>query len=124
MLFDWVDVFPDYCQVLSIQKNGKIYTSSGVRCAADHIKGIEITQEILEANGFRKRGHIDRFYHVIYCNDSPIYLEPKINGYWEYWEMSPKSNEIVEIQIKYVHELQHILRLQGYYELSLFFKIK
>ena len=28
MIGDWIDIFPDYCQVLSIGKKGRIYTTT------------------------------------------------------------------------------------------------
>lgn len=121
MIGDWVDIFPDYCQILSIGKKGRIYTTTVSNYKVESDIGIYITPAILEANGFEKvENHTEHFYRA-YINHSPIYMTPTIG---DQWEVSIYQNGKLEMYIKHVHELQHILRLQGLTDFADQFKVK
>lgn len=88
---------------------------------ANEHEPIPITPEILEANGFlKKENHTDVFY-VVFINSSPVYVGPSIG---DKWEVNIYQNGKIEMYIKYVHELQHILRLQGLEKFADEFKLK
>lgn len=121
MIGDWVDIFPDYCQILSIGKKGRIYTTTVSNYKVESDIGIYITPAILEANGFEKKeDHSDHFYKA-YINHSPIYMTPTIG---DQYEVNIYQNGLIEMSIKYVHELQHILRLQCLADFADQFKVK
>lgn len=71
----------------------------------DIIKPIFLTPEILEKNGFVYDSE-DKLFEDIYPRISMLYAQYRLveNGCINYGEMS---------EIKYVHELQHALRLCG-----------
>lgn len=72
----------------------------------DTICPIPLTAEILKKNGFEKRDgeYQDVFYHY---GDFDLLIDDRLEpcGYTLYG--------VLELQIKYVHELQHALRLAG-----------
>lgn len=78
-----------------------------IRCIElSDLQPIPITAEILEKNGFEKRDgeYQDVFYHY---GDFDLLIDDRLEpcGYTLYG--------VLELQIKYVHELQHALRLAG-----------
>ena len=79
------------------------------------IEPIEISEELLLANGFEKRESRMSKLLVLFHDNSPIYAELKPTGYWE---INSYQNGIIEMAIRYVHELQHIFRLQGCNDLA------
>ena len=85
------------------------------------IEPIKIDEEILLANGFEKRDSRMSSHLVLYHDDSPIYAELRPTGYWE---IESYQDGIIEMSIRYVHELQHIFRLQGCIDLADNFKLK
>lgn len=86
-----------------------------------NIEPIEIDEELLLANGFEKRSSRMSSHLVLYHDDSPIYAELRPTGYWE---IESYQDGIIEMSIRYVHELQHIFRLQGCIDLADNFKLK
>lgn len=83
-----------------LNKNGY-----NVQLYLNEIKPIPITTEILEKNGFVYDSE-DKLFEDIYPRISMLYAQYRLveNGGINYGEMS---------EIKYVHQLQHALRLCG-----------
>lgn len=90
-------------------------------CPPLKIEPIEIDEDLLLANGFEKLESRMICHLRLYYNDSPIYAELRPIGYWE---INSYQEGIIEMAIRYVHELQHIFRLQGCIDLADNFKIK
>lgn len=106
MIGDWVYRPDCYSKVKEIRENGII--------GLDHLRGIisfeelkpiPLTPEILEKNGFVYDSE-DKLFEDIYPRISMLYSQYRLveNGGINYGEMS---------EIKYVHQLQHALRLCG-----------
>lgn len=75
----------------------------------DEVKPIPLTVEIMKANGY---DFIEDYINYIYDNSEGSYLEMTLNDDDEFvWSIN--TNEYDITQIKYVHELQHALRLLG-----------
>ena len=108
MIGDWVQGFvPDtYSRVVAIPYAYRlgIITSGGhyIETAPDDFQPIPLTPEILEKNGWERSA-----YHL-WAHDDAFCLENDIEkGYWVHLFDSPI------IYLRYVHELQHALRLCG-----------
>ena len=76
---------------------------------------IPITKEMLLLNGFRKRSH----YYELYVEDGDYYFE--ICNFDDSLSLMFANNGII---LKYVHQLQHALRLAGLNELADNFKVE
>lgn len=87
------------------------HSASGIELVA--LEPITLTPEILEANGFLSNGEFPNKDHIKVCHG--------ICGN-ESWYVT--FCECYGFDIKYVHELQHILRLVGLTKLADNFKIK
>lgn len=74
-----------------------------VRCSSDFISSIPITAEILEKNGFEE--NCERWYN------SNLLME--FEQYKDGWCRTINDGEYSVYFIKYVHQLQHVLRLAG-----------
>lgn len=73
------------------------------------LEPIPLTVEIMKANGY---DFMDCYINYIYDDDEVSYLEMTLNDDDEFvWTIN--TNEYDIMQIKYVHELQHALRLLG-----------
>lgn len=106
MIFDWVNYKREPIRIWEIDEpNDTVNTEqdgyNGIRCInIDEIEPIGITSEILEKNGFER---IDDEYDAWYLGRFELkVLEPHL-GEDEY--------ECLNVIIKYVHELQHALKL-------------
>lgn len=77
---------------------------------SEFVKPIPLTEEILEKNGFKQGEFINDYI----LDDATFYLV-EFNHSYLYEES--------DIEINYVHELQHLLRLCGLNELANNFKI-
>lgn len=89
--------------------------------AVDDVEPIPLTVEILERNGFELRG--DFFYHRI--DEKPHHYDFKLkNGGVFSSEGCTLKCGIYFLTIKYIHELQHALRLCGLNDLADNFKIE
>ena len=84
----------------------------------DNIEPITITPEILEKNGFtaqRPENHIEIVYYLQDISkaiaDEMYALWPETYGF--YLVIRRESKDMIRIGIKYVHELQHALKLCG-----------
>lgn len=83
----------------------------------DNISPIQLTEEILEKNGFKKKvwWKYRESDVTTYAIGEGFHIELSENEFWlvdncsDYGDYGYESNWIVEV--KYVHELQHILRL-------------
>lgn len=106
MIGDWVYRPDCYDQVKEIRHTGVIGRDSlrGL-IAFSELEPIPLTPEILEKNGFVYDLE-DKLFEDIYPRISMLYAQYRLveNGGINYGEMS---------EIKYVHELQHALRLCG-----------
>ena len=81
----------------------------------DDLKGIPLTPEILEKNGFEK---MPRGYFVYEDDDESLKMEfyPKemnYNGIYDFIDIDRGCITIKELPLMNVHELQHALRLCG-----------
>ena len=87
----------------------------------DFIEPITLTPEILEKNGFELRNGF--FYHRI--DDKPHHYDFKLkNGGVFASEGYTIGCGIYHLSIRYVHELQHVLRLCGLNEFADNFKVE
>ena len=115
MVGDWVDIFPDYCQVLSIGKHNKIYTTTVSGYKVEGNIGLFITEKILRDNGFI------HWFDDFDSNDNCWLLEVEeteftlvqVNNIQWTLRMQRGPEKNVWLTIKYVHELQHAARLMG-----------
>ena len=76
-----------------------------VRCASNFITSIPITAEILEKNGIHRTYEDDNY--AIFRGDG-LWAVKYSDGDWEL-SIPP----VCRVNIKYVHQLQHALRLAG-----------
>lgn len=71
----------------------------------NEIRGVQITVEVLEKNGFRKIAYSDKIYGIEGDNSSLIYyIEGSVADI-------RRESDRCSITCRYVHELQHALRL-------------
>ena len=107
---DWVMYIPKgrYARVEIVSKKGNLnLESKGFAAAASlkYIKPIPLTPEILKMNGWRE----DKTDPNFFATD-----EVYIYNHEGVWRLRPKSPELlIVVDILYVHELQHALRLLG-----------
>ena len=87
---------------------------------------IEITKELLDANGWE----IDSYYSVKNNHNMDYYVieECRYNIMWDNGTLSMFHNDNsyyydIVIPVKYVHQLQQVLRLAGMTELANNFKV-
>ena len=121
MIGDYVQVNGEVCKVISIS-----YFDIGISDSKedfyqehiDNIKPISLTPEILEKNGFVKYNEV---------SDTPPYDKDEEGNmyysyrgeqkFWGWWQPNNvyliPVNAMVDLEIKYVHQLQHALRLCG-----------
>ena len=76
----------------------------------NNVEPIPITSEILEKNGFvtDRYGEIE-LNDELGTSETNIVLEPTYSEEYYWWRI---NNNLI-VKIKYVHELQHILKLVG-----------
>ena len=106
MIGDWVYRPDCYSKVKEIRENGIIgYDHLRGIISFEELEPIPLTPEILEKNGFVYDSE-DKLFEDIYPRISMLYAQYRLveNGGINYGEMS---------EIKYVHQLQHALRLCG-----------
>ena len=93
---------------------------------------IEITEGLLEANGWKKESYMafpwDSFVMTYYFvkDEGNTHLELKCNTltiWFDYKENSDGVYSDILIPVKYVHQLQQVLRLAGMTELANNFKV-
>lgn len=125
MVGDWVDIFPDYCQVLSIGKHNKIYTTTVSGHKVEGNIGLFITEKILSDIGcshwFDFESDDDCW--LLDVEDTEITLVKLNNIEWTL-RMQRGPEKAISLTIKYVHELQHAARLMGLSLWADYLKIK
>ena len=99
----------------------------------DYIKGIELTEEILEANGFKRGDNIsdeephdldeegNAYYHL---GDDYGIDEPHLWGWYKDCVMTFPTNFAAWIHVRYVHELQRLMRTVGLVDEANNFKVE
>ena len=126
MLGDWVrrrwtcrdtgrEVVQDF-QVTEIRKNGETlyaWSKSGNMGRVEELEPIPITPEILEKNGFGYKEEDENFAHYYlgephFCKDMGLHIGSNKKGAYC---TNIGYNDIYGL--RYVHELQHALRLCG-----------
>lgn len=126
MIGDWIDTFPHYSQVLSIGKKGRIWTTEVSNYEVKWARGITLTAEMLLNNGFR--GQVEKDSLPVYLNECDgkeltIYQEGCDIYTWRIMiQRGPEAS--VSIRTRYVHKLQHAMRLMGLNDLADNFKVK
>lgn len=126
MIGDWIETFPYYSQVLSIGKKGRIWTTKASNYEVKWASGITLTVEMLLKNGFR-------CYNEKNC--APVYLnecdDRELTIYQEgcdiySWRIRIQRgpDASVSIRTRYVHELQHAMRLMGLHDMANNFKVQ
>lgn len=104
------------------------YVGEGRCYSEDKIEGISLTPEILEKNGFEmfKYDGWVHYYRIFGNSAIPFVLHSMIGGEMLSQEVdifSTSTDTNCGIEINYVHELQHALRLCGLNKLAENFKV-
>ena len=119
MIGDWVKVISNdhlkYIQIAEIYQNSILTKESefeSEEISIDNIKPIPITPEILEKSGL-EHNKGEMYYHgkLMYHHESK-YVSI-CYGANNYWHLHINNGCDFSKAIKYVHELQHALRLCG-----------
>lgn len=104
---DWVDIYGKVSQIRKISKvdfSGLITIwGASMPYGLGAVRPIPITPEILEQNGFVK--NLGIYYH------SEVLFE--LERVRDTWHRTVNAGEYDIYEIKYVHQLQHALRLEG-----------
>ena len=99
----------------------------------EYIKGIELTEEILEANGFKRGEDIsdeepydlddegNAYYHL---GDDYGIDEPHLWGWYKDGVITFPTNFAAWIHVRYVHELQRLMRTVGLVDEANKFKVE
>ena len=99
----------------------------------EYIKGIELNEEILEANGFKRGEYIsdeepydldeegNAYYHL--GDDYGIDV-PHLWGWYKDGNMTFPTNFAAWIHVRYVHELQRLMRTVGLVDEANIFKVE
>lgn len=124
MIGDWVRITRSQWhegstqKVLDVYENGSIRTKHISPVLKDSYEPIPITTEILEANGFFGNNQ-NRSIALFDEDNEPLFTLSQCKG--NYW--IPVSWYGKGTTLKYVHELQHALRLYGLDDMADNFKI-
>ena len=114
---------------LEILADDELYYVGEDRChSEDKIEGIPITPEILEKNGFEmfKYDGWVHYYRIFGNSAIPFVLHSMIGGEMLSQEVgifSTSTDTNCGIEVNYVHELQHALRLCRLNKLAENFKV-
>lgn len=112
-----------------ILADDELYYVGEDRChSEDKIEGISLTPEILEKNGFEmfKYDGWVHYYRIFGNSAIPFVLHSMIGGEMLSQEVdifSTSTDTNCGIEVNYVHELQHALRLCGLNKLAENFKV-
>lgn len=104
MVGDWVSYCGFYNKVIYIGQKVSMYDGKGTEFTTDpeHIRPIPLTSDILVKNGFGK------------VNNQYFFGQVEIKELRNCWVVIiNKENADIDINIHYVHQLQHLLRLAG-----------
>lgn len=94
-------------------------TKCGITLAESHLlRPIPLTTEILEKNGFVKYNEVSDTPPYDKDEEGNMYYSFKgEHKFWGWWQPNNvyliPVNAMIDLEIKYVHELQHALRLCG-----------
>lgn len=125
MIGDWVDIFPTYCQILSIGKKGRLYTTEVSNYKVETDIGVFISEEMFHLNGFSEHRDLDGV--ATYLNEADDYLVElqayKEGDHWRF-RIQRGPEAVVSIKARYVHELQHAMRLMGLHDMANNFKVQ
>ena len=97
------------------------------------IKGIELTEEILEANGFERGEHISDEEPYDLDEEGNAYYQlgdrygmdiPHLWGWYKDCVMTFPTNCAAWISVRYVHELQRLMRTVGLVDEANNFKVE
>ena len=116
MVGDWVSYNETPQQILEISGiDDEVYLETDELVHQSEIQPIPLTPEILEKNGFRII--FDGELHVSYFKDiESFHTEVKVDKIGIYQKLSMLDglgNGVAIVECKYVHQLQHALRLCG-----------
>jgi hypothetical protein len=102
---DWVSIDGEPRKINTINGISGIVSFNGLGnyCGTGVIEPIPITAEVLEKNGFVE--NLGRWYNSEYFME----FEPNKGA----WDRTINCGEYSVYTIKYVHQLQHALRLAG-----------
>lgn len=115
-------------QIEEISQNGWVHlTTQGIRVnmSSDYLlevlEPIQLSTEMLEKNGFKKYDMVSDTYPYNVDEDGNMHyslMDGDKKVLWGWWQPDGTyllpSNCTEWITLRYVHELQHILRLVGY----------
>ena len=99
----------------------------------DYIKGVELTEEILESNGFKRGDDISDEEPYDLDEDGNAYYNlgddygidmPHLWGWYKDGVMTFPTNFAAWIHVRYVHELQRLMRTVGLGDEANNFKVK
>lgn len=135
MIGDWVKIkgHLDYDKVQEIARDENMQWYISFACSATlfrayEFESISLTPEILEKNGFEmfKYDGWVHYYRIFGNSAIPFVLHSMIGGEMLSQEVdifSTSTDTNCGIEINYVHELQHALRLCGLNKLAENFKV-
>lgn len=111
MVGDWVSYCGFYNKVIYIGQKVSMYDGKGTEFTTDpeHIRPIPLTEEILVKNGFDKKYFDYDFSYDLYEDDNVSFVRLYDHGEGVFFTETSGG----DILIKYVHQLQHLLRLCG-----------
>ena len=133
MVGDWLNSKKGFCQINSIYLftviaiSGDEAYKKGAESTLEldtefDISPISITEEILLANDFTKQPDVpEGCVNWVYNNGGQIVYISRLP--WDSFSIDANFHGRLSMQIQYVHELQHILRLIGINDLADNFKI-
>ena len=108
------------CQITGIYNNAVVdVTGEKIPLHESHIKPILLTPEILEKNGFKPyipEGHLETVYA---CQDVSKAVADELYALWPHQDGSfylllrVDGKDMVRMDVHYIHQLQHALRLCG-----------
>ena len=99
----------------------------------EYIKGVELTEEILEANGFKRGESVSEEEPHDLDEDGNAYYNlgddygidvPHLWGWYKDGVMTFPTNFAAWIHVRYVHELQRLMRTVGLVDEANNFKVK
>ena len=119
MIGDWILCSDNIQrQVRYLQVRPSVIGIGGSSYDEDEIQPIPLTPEILEKNGFVKYNEVSDTPPYDQDEEGNMYYSYKgEHKFWGWWQPNNvyfiPVNAMIDLEIKYVHELQHALRLCG-----------
>ena len=130
MIGDWVHIDESSCKIQSLTKLNE-YSALGEYAYlyighTKYVKGIPLTPEILEKNGFKfiKDSEFSISSEKLLSDNTYIYIRlHKVEGWSIHISYRGMEDFELNIHLRHVHTLQHAFRLCGLNELADNFKI-